>query len=437
MSSYIDKDHYESIMFEHDFQRSSIEKALEIVKKYIIMNKLLLVGGMAIDLSLRSKGSQLYPDNKLPDYDFLSSNFHIDAYRIGEILTEANITGISVIRGLHASTMRVRVNFVPVADVTYVPKNIFDAIDTVNYMGFTIVHPHYQMIDQHRSLSLPYENAPMETVMQRWDKDMKRNDLLYNSFPIEETAIIDFNEIEITKELLKNECIGGYLAYNYWYQYCIDLGYKEDKSDKLVPIDFTKDIIKANIPTELLATVLSDSVESLVKLFKYTEKTKYNSVLDKIPVRVVLDNKYEILDNNGRFTSAYYDESHGFYVANLQAIMCHMLTLFNIYKCKNTLAVFSLCRKLVMFGCKKYLETNDSKYELLLPVVDIFGKHNYTESNELAYQDFDLQLSKKEAANLTPKNAYPEKGKPVKKELFEFDPTKSAIYQQDGTRSEL
>ena len=44
----IDKDEYESIIFEHDFQKETITAALDIVKKFIIVNKRILVGGMAI-----------------------------------------------------------------------------------------------------------------------------------------------------------------------------------------------------------------------------------------------------------------------------------------------------------------------------------------------------------------------------------------------------
>ena len=40
------------------------------------------------------------------------------------------------------------------------------------------------MIDQHRALSLPYENPPWEVVMHRWKKDAKRYDLLYSIYPL-------------------------------------------------------------------------------------------------------------------------------------------------------------------------------------------------------------------------------------------------------------
>lgn len=186
---------YERQCFIHDFQKKELLEAMEIVRKYIINNKRILVGGMSMDLSLRSKKSYLYETDKIPDYDCYSPEFHLDAYKIGDMITQLGITGVSVIRGTHVSTMRVRVNFVPVADITYVPLTIYEKIPIIRYHGFLLCHPHYQMIDQHRALSLPFENPPMEVIASRWKKDMERYDVLTDIFPVklEKNRFIYFN----------------------------------------------------------------------------------------------------------------------------------------------------------------------------------------------------------------------------------------------------
>ena len=101
---------YKTIIFNTDSDKNMVLKALEIVKLFIIKNKRILVGGMSIDLALRKKGKQLYPDNTLPDYDFFSPEFHRDAYNIACELSGAGLNNISVINAYHASTMRVRSN---------------------------------------------------------------------------------------------------------------------------------------------------------------------------------------------------------------------------------------------------------------------------------------------------------------------------------------
>ena len=135
----MDKDLYEEAAFKRDFQYLDLQKAFDTVVDFLKKKKRILVGGMAIDYSLRTKGSKLYSDNKLPDYDFLSPEFHRDAYEIGSILSRMGISGVSIVRALHISTMKVRVNFVVIADITYVPKNIYDKIPVKTYKTMSCV----------------------------------------------------------------------------------------------------------------------------------------------------------------------------------------------------------------------------------------------------------------------------------------------------------
>ena len=44
---------YEYIIFKKHIFKSQLEKALSIVKEYIIDKKLIITGGMAIDLALK------------------------------------------------------------------------------------------------------------------------------------------------------------------------------------------------------------------------------------------------------------------------------------------------------------------------------------------------------------------------------------------------
>jgi hypothetical protein len=198
----MDKDDYETLLFENDFQKDIIENCLSIVKKFILDRQRILVGGMAIDFALRLKGNKLYNDNKLPDYDFWSPEFHKDAYDLSDILSK-KYDKVSAINAQHISTMRVRVNFVVVADITYCPLNLYNATKTLSYNGIRFIHPHYQMIDQHRALSLPYENPPRETIIgKRWKNDIERFDMLYKYYKIVDN---EFNYDEKLYEIKKNK----------------------------------------------------------------------------------------------------------------------------------------------------------------------------------------------------------------------------------------
>jgi hypothetical protein len=433
--SLIDKDKYESIVFSHDFQKKHLEKALHIVKKYIIEHKLILVGGMAIDLAVRQKGDQLYPDDKLPDYDFLSPTFHKDSYRLGEQLAQADIPGISCIRGLHASTMRTRVNFVPVADITYVPENVFHMIPTILVDQVRIIHPHYQMIDQHRALSLPYENPPFETIMQRWDKDMKRYDLLSKHYPIgvdsttrEQEYTMEKRTLTVDLQMLEGHCLGGYPALLYWLAYAKQLGYNYGKLDVPELKEFKSNSIKIDIDPLLHVSILTNNYEAL----KLKDGIWYNALLDKIPKRLILDD-YEILYYKSSLVSAH--QVGKYHIVGLQNIMCHMLTMGIMYDNKAALHTYQIARKLLLWACQTYIKDSNKELLVLLPSIEVYGKDNYNESYELALKDFkqNLRQAVKNGSHAeTPKNAYPEKNKPVKEDLYAFDPTKSPIYQVDG-----
>jgi hypothetical protein len=435
----ITKDEYETVVFEHDFQKKQLSEALEIVKKYILMNKRILVGGMAIDFCLRSKGSKLYPEFKLPDYDFLSPTFHIDAYTIGELISSQGISGVSVIRGMHASTMRVRVNFIAVADIGYIPQNIYDKIPTIQYQGYNVVHPKYQMIDQHRALSLPYENAPFETLINRFEKDMKRYSLLYEHFPItvDDTDDTDgkktpTNTYKCPRELLKDNCLGGYPALCYWLAHAQTLGYKG--KDSVKPIDILDDSIAVDIPVDMCFTIITDDFEKLLKNNAMEQPHKYyNSILDKVPRRILTKNNYELIDNLASMTCARHDETLDCYIANLQTIMCYLLTLLNIEGNTTATALYIQAKDLLDWACSQYINEKDThKFMVFLPTSETYGCCNWTLSYELAHEDMISKMTNVPATYVVPKNAYPDRGKPIKKELFDFDPSKSDIYQIDG-----
>ena len=102
-----------------DGDRLFVDRALEIVRKFILERGLMLYGGMAIDCGLKAAGSEgIYPDDARPDYDVRSADSVKDAYDLADILVAEGFERVSAIRAIHAQTMRVRVNFVAVADIS-------------------------------------------------------------------------------------------------------------------------------------------------------------------------------------------------------------------------------------------------------------------------------------------------------------------------------
>lgn len=428
-------DDYENIAFKHDFQKEAMSKALEITKQHIRQNSLILVGGMAIDFALRTKGKKLYPDDKYPDYDFYSTEFHRDAYRIGEKISK-DYDGVSIISAFHASTMKVRLNFQEVADITYIPKEIFKRIPTIIYQGINIVHPHFQMIDQHRALSLPFEKPPLETMYGRWKKDICRYDLLNDNFPIEAPAIKKekTTSYKIPLRDLQHHCLDGYPALLYWIEKANQL---LDKKITHYLGNFTIDNhVMFNLHSKCEFNILSDKPDDIIAKLNSSKSniTSYNPVLDKIPERTILQNQKKtfcILNNNGDMRSAHKTE-HGFHVANLQQVMCYLLTRGIFYKDNFALSCYKLAQQVLFNAVASYEKTANKKFLPFLPSGEVYGQCNTYDSYCIAKNTIDATMYKGKKLYNTPPNAYPKLGEKVPEKYYEFDPTTEHMYQFDG-----
>lgn len=176
---------YNVLLEERFIYNKDITSALEIVRQFIIKKKLILAGGTGLDYLLKLKGDEIYDPKRLPDYDFYSPNHLEDSCELANELYRLGFTNITNINAVHATTRRVRVNFFPVADITYLPENIYSIIPIIKLNdGMLVRGPEMIRIDMHRSLSLPYENKPKEVILHRWKKDIERFNKLNTNYPV-------------------------------------------------------------------------------------------------------------------------------------------------------------------------------------------------------------------------------------------------------------
>lgn len=283
---------FEYIVFDHDPNKELMLKALELVRDFIIEKKLVITGGMAVDFAMKLKGDKLYDDKTLPDYDFFSAEHSNHAYELGQILCKNlpklfpnyNIH-LDVIPATHTTTMRVRVNYTSVADITYLPVEIFENLPVLEFSleglgkSLRFRHPHMQMIDQHRALSLPYENAPREVILHRWKKDMKRFDMLAKHYPVigKDLDIDKFKEIAIDPKLLNGVCIGGFAA--------LYLLVKKEQKNPIIKLPIINGVIE---PLVIYSDQIEKTVGQLIDHFKEYKIKYFNQYLDILPSKFVL-----------------------------------------------------------------------------------------------------------------------------------------------------
>jgi hypothetical protein len=234
---------YETIAEKHEVLHEKIEKALTIVREFIVKKKLIIYGGMSIDLSLKLAGDKgIYSEDVTPDYDFMSPNMYEDSIELADVLHKAGLPQISAINAYHITTRRVRVQFRVVADITYVPKNIFDKLPTLKYKDILIIHPLFQRLDFHMAFAFPFNNAPNEVIFGRSSKDQTRFRLLdakYSIRPDPKSMNLlkkEFSEADLSRvqfHVPKDCVIGGVVVYAFLYDL---MGKLLGNGSDLVPI---------------------------------------------------------------------------------------------------------------------------------------------------------------------------------------------------------
>lgn len=446
---------YENIITKNDKFTEDTMIALGLVKKYVCENKLLIVGGMAIDLALKLKGEKLYEDDVLPDYDFYSPSYNTDAYHIAEKLKNAGLENISVINANHISTMRVRVNYTVVADVTYIPKNIYDNLPFLVYRDIRIIHPHYQLIDQHRALSYPYENPPWEVITHRWKKDATRYDMLYEYYPLMPKDLKEVSEFKLTKKItvssimFKDQCISGFAGLLYWEFYAKKLGYKNiNISLGIMHEDSGGFIFQIPIDSHGISMYSNNVIQLIYELKKkgsIENERQYNRFLDKLPHKFILDNEYELFDNKGYMLSAYKTDKD-IYIANLQNIMLYMLTnLILLKNIKETDRGYSFyigyitAQSIVKWVCEEYKKNSIKKYMPFLPSIEVYGNEEMSDSYINAKRHFLEKIGEVVREKLQPEIIFPDtfvNGK-IPEKYYKFNPIKSHILQFDGSETKI
>jgi hypothetical protein len=465
--------YYKDLTVKKSPNFDKLMKSLDIAQRFIKHNKLILVGGQSIDYALRVKNHPgIYTDDAIPDLDIVTHRHYQNAYNLAIQLHKAGITGISVINAFHPSTMKVRVDFQDVMDITYIPKHVEECIPTLWYRGYHIIHPHYQYIDQHRSLSYPYENAPYETILNRPAKDIKRYELLYEYYPMRilytSGTSVNLQTTSVPKRVFFDQCISGFVALSYWIKEAKNLGFQTDinfgKCDFKSIIN-TKDQdsnISIQIPNDVNGiTLYSDDMESLyTKLMgtglqsPYVTETKnkifFARFLDKLPRKVIIDNQYELIDNNQRI--AAHSISDRVHVANIQAIMMYILInyiiLTRMSNSKKSYAYYAgyvVCRDILKWASNEYklseTEGDESRLKQImkfLPTSEYYGSRNqndaYTVSDYKFRQKSDTSKTDESNPYTQPKHVYDKDlvNKDRMPKYFDFDVGKSDVFDIGG-----
>lgn len=187
-------DNAEKIEGKQKLRSEETQKIIKLIEKFLINKKLVCYGGTAIN-NILPESEQFYnKDIEFPDYDFFSPNALEDAKTLADIYYKEGFTDVEAKAGVHHGTYKVYVNFIPVADITLMDKELYKAVfkESIKVAGIHYAPPNYLRMSMYLELSRPKGD------LSRWEKVLKRLTLLNKFYPLKAT---DCDPLQIQREM--------------------------------------------------------------------------------------------------------------------------------------------------------------------------------------------------------------------------------------------
>jgi hypothetical protein len=153
---------------------------ISIVEDFLKKKNLICYGGTAINNILPQEDQFYNKDVEIPDYDFFTTNALEDAKELANIYYKKGFTDVEAKSGQHHGTYKVFVNYIPVADITQTPKEIYSTLkkDAIRVGGILYAPPNFLRMSMYLELSRPAGDV------SRWEKVLKRLTLLNKNYPL-------------------------------------------------------------------------------------------------------------------------------------------------------------------------------------------------------------------------------------------------------------
>ena len=173
-----------------------IKKMIQIVEDFIKRKSLICYGGTAINNILPEEDQFYNKDVEVPDYDFFTPDALNDAKELADVYYKQGFTDVEAKSGQHHGTYKVFVNYMPIADLTQIPKEIYSALksDAIRVAGILYAPPNFLRMSMYLELSRPAGDT------SRWEKVLKRLILLNKNYPLTK---LNCNKIDFQREMSK------------------------------------------------------------------------------------------------------------------------------------------------------------------------------------------------------------------------------------------
>lgn len=275
-----------------------VVKMIRIVEDFLMDKKLVCYGGTAIN-NILPKEAQFYNKNvEIPDYDFFSPTALEHAKELADIFYKRGYDEVEAKTGVHQGTYKVFVNFIPVADITFLHPTLYSSLkrESIHIGGIRYAPANYLRMGMFLELSRP------EGDVSRWEKVLKRLNLLNKYHPLHtngkqkcsgdvfhrksghNTSLPDKTFLVARNSLIDQGVIffGGYAASMY-YRYMPD---SYGRSPKGIPVF---DVLSEQ--PQRCANILKDALqENRIRRVKLIQHTSIGEVVPE-HIEVIAENE--------------------------------------------------------------------------------------------------------------------------------------------------
>ena len=155
----------------------SLLLAIRLVEDFLRSKHRVCYGGQAINAYLPKEHKFYDPEYSIPDYDFFTPSQIDDLTILINSLYEAGFVEVSAREGMHEGTIKLYVNYIPVADLTAIDPRIYRTLARRSqaFDGISYIDPNSLRMLMHLELSRP------RGEVTRWEKVFERL-VLFNEF---------------------------------------------------------------------------------------------------------------------------------------------------------------------------------------------------------------------------------------------------------------
>lgn len=245
-----------------------VRNALLVVEDFLKTHKVMCYGGTAINNLLPVEDRFYDPERDIPDYDFFSETPQLHATKIADRLVKMGYSSVEVKPGVHLGTYKVFADYIGVADVSHLDKDIFERLwnDKITKAGIHYVPPNFLRMSVYLELSRPRGDV------SRWKKVYNRLQLLNKHYPVTCPAKdIEMNEMYLKKDVKKK--IETFLI----KEKCILLGFnatvlnEKPDHDWMLPLDILVLPEKREETTKKLATFFQNQTNMDLRIEEFPE----------------------------------------------------------------------------------------------------------------------------------------------------------------------